>query len=205
MDPEGRAEERSSPAWWPILKYLAHAYAFNLTFLVLLVPFAFVFVVLAVLGSWIGIFIGILLLFMLIGAVNSFFTRLLWFDVRGGWRVYLVHGLVLSLVLIPASLLVLAALDALFPALRGDSMEALPGFGVVLPSFLALLFVGLVTAPFFGFVMVRIARIWKTAEVPKEGPVMEVRVPAGFKPCFVCGAAVPDSKLYCSSCGTLVT
>jgi len=212
MEPGGPLRsDRSRRAWRTILKYVLHAYAFNLAFLVLLFPMAFVLILLVALGSWIGLLIGLLLLLVLIGAINSFFTRLLWFDVRGGWRVYLVHGVILGLVTLPASLLLVLLVGALFPALGSESMGELPGLGLALPSFLVGLAVGLLSAPFLGFLMVRVASIWKIAEPLRETPAplgaegKNVHVPTGSIQCVVCGAVVQSSKLYCPSCGTMIT
>lgn len=195
-----------------VLKYFVHAYAFNLTFLALLLPMAGLLVLLVALGSWIGLLIGVLLLLMLMGAINSFFTRILWFEVRGGWRVYLVHGLILGLVILPAAFLLSTLIGALFPSLGSVSMGELPGIGLALPSFWIGLIAGLASAPFLGFLMVRIASVWKVEVVPIRASAertdannVQVDVPTGSTRCVVCGAVVPKSKLYCPSCGTMVT
>ncbi len=70
-----------------VAKCILHAYAFNLLFVILLFPLLLAFVVLVLVGSFLGLAIGFALLLVVFGAINSFLARRLWFPVRGGWLV----------------------------------------------------------------------------------------------------------------------
>ena len=165
-------------------------------------------ILLIVFGSLIGLFLGILLILIVMGAVNAFYTQLLWFPVRGGWLAYLSHGIVLALILGPTSLALSWLLAAAFPALAQEPGGTVPEVGFTLPSVLVSLVTSLVSAPVFGFLMVRIASIWRVPGGPPLGEspfdtTDSEEVPPGYKKCVACDAIFPDSKTHCTSCGSM--
>jgi hypothetical protein len=63
-------------------RYFVHGLAFSLMFLVLAIVWVFLLIILVGIGFFIGLIIGLGLLFLIIGGLNSFITSLLWFEVK---------------------------------------------------------------------------------------------------------------------------
>jgi hypothetical protein len=80
-------------------KYFLHGLLFVALGTAFILVWVFVAAFLIVFGLIIGLIIALALLCIIYGFVNSFVTRLLWFPVKNGWKVYLVHGLLLGITL----------------------------------------------------------------------------------------------------------
>lgn len=88
-----------------LLRYFIHGFAYSILMLILGVLWAVTFAVLLVIGSFIGFIIGLLVLFVLVGGLNSLLTDIIWsVHVKTGWTTILVHGLVLVIVLVIAGI-----------------------------------------------------------------------------------------------------
>lgn len=62
---------------------------------------AVAFVILVVFGKFIGLIIALVLLFFIIGGLNTFLTELIWdIYVRSSWQSILGHGLALFIILL---------------------------------------------------------------------------------------------------------
>jgi len=81
-------------------------------------PFLAVMVILVMFGSFIGLLIGLGLLFLIIGLINGVLGSFLWEIERGeGLLKTLVHGLVLDIILIIVSLVTFYLPSLFFPGL----------------------------------------------------------------------------------------
>lgn len=83
-----------------ISKYFIHGLAFSILFLILGVAWSFALVILVGLGSIIGLIIGLGLLFLIVGFLNSLITDFLWFTVNKSFLSTLFHGIVLFMLLL---------------------------------------------------------------------------------------------------------
>jgi len=90
------------PSWWlSPRKYFLHGILFSLLILVLVIVWVFISAILILTGYFIGLIIALILLFLGIGSLNSFLTRLVWsIPIKSGWISLLIHGFVLSIALI---------------------------------------------------------------------------------------------------------
>jgi signal transduction histidine kinase len=87
-----------------LLRYFIHGVAFSTLFLVLAIIWIFVFF-LVIIGSFLGILIGIVVLFFFIGGLNTFLTRWIWSaDIRSDLLSLFIHGVGLFVALLIASL-----------------------------------------------------------------------------------------------------
>ena len=66
-------------------KYFVHGIAFSSLFLILAVAWTFTLIFLVAIGFFIGLIIGLGLLFLIVGDLNAFITSLLWFKVKTGF------------------------------------------------------------------------------------------------------------------------
>lgn len=137
-------------------KYTAHGLAFAILFLIVGVAWAAIFLVLAICGFLIGIAIGLVLYFVLMGYVNSIVTEVLWFPVKTGLVTCLGHGFLLFLALLPVNLV-----------LFGVQL-------VVRPDLLVTLMLFVASSPLAGAIAKLVARIW---EMPRAPPMPDL-VPA---------------------------
>lgn len=129
-------------------KYFLHGIAFSLIFLVVGIAWAVITVLLVVCGLFLGLAIALVLLFVLMGYVNSFVTEALWFPVRTASLTCLGHGLLLFLALLPLNLIVLG-------------VQAF-----VTPNILVALVIFVATAPIAGFLAKSVASLWRTEAPP---------------------------------------
>lgn len=95
--PEIKEKEK---AWKSIAKYFIHGILFSLLFNVLAIAWALGLLMLVVLGSFLGLAIGVVVLILIIGFLNAVITTQLWFKVKTGFWDLLLHGLVLFIVLL---------------------------------------------------------------------------------------------------------
>ena len=92
-------------AWKDLwLRYFAHGALFSLLMLFLALVWIVVTVPLVLCGAFIGLAIALFLLVMAIGYLNTFLTELIWdTSMDFGWKSVFVHGLLLMVVLLVAS------------------------------------------------------------------------------------------------------
>ncbi len=69
------------------------------------------------LGFIIGLIIGVGLLFLIVGYVNSFITDLLWFSVRTSFWSTMFHGFVLFVVLLIVGVIFVSIPNTAFPGM----------------------------------------------------------------------------------------
>jgi hypothetical protein len=83
-----------------LARYFVHGIAFSILLTLLGIAWAILLVILMIAGAFIGLIIGFILLFIIIGGLNIFLADILWgIVVRGGWKTFLLHGVVLSFIL----------------------------------------------------------------------------------------------------------
>lgn len=87
--------------WTAFIKYFLHGIFFSVLFLLLGLTWVFIFASLIVLGSFIGFVIGIGILFLLVGVINSVLGVYLWNIDAGGKGLLGIffHGLTLFIIL----------------------------------------------------------------------------------------------------------
>ncbi len=124
-------------------KCAAHGLAFSAIFFLLSIAWAALLVILVVCGLYLGLAIGIVLLFVFMGYVNAFVSEALWFRVRTGFVPCLGHGFLLFLALLPVNLTVVAVQALVTP----DPLVSL------------LLFVAL--SPVTGLFAKKVAGLWE--------------------------------------------
>ena len=96
---------------WILLKYFLHGIAFSAILIVLILFWSVLLVVLVTFGYVIGLILGLIALFYLLGGVNTYLTGVIWgIRVKRGWKTLLRHGLVLfmGLVLVHIPALIVA-------------------------------------------------------------------------------------------------
>jgi len=86
--------EEKEKIWKTIVKYFVHGAAFSVIFTILAILWLFGLLLLIILGSFIGLIIGFVLLILIMGGLNSALTSVLWFPVRTSfWNVNNSHYL----------------------------------------------------------------------------------------------------------------
>jgi len=134
--------------WRTLARYFIHGMAFSFLFFVLSIAWVFAAISLVNIGALIGLVIGVVLLFLLVGFINSIITTNLWFRVRSRFWDLLFHGIALSVVLL-----------------------ALNGITISLPNFaspgIATSIITFVIAAFLdGFAAVKLAGYWRAECAP---------------------------------------
>jgi hypothetical protein len=87
------------------LKYILHGVAFTVINGVIAVGWAILLAFLLIMGSFIGLIIGLFVLVLAIGYINTIITEYLWgVNMEEGWKVFLTHGIFLFIVLLVASI-----------------------------------------------------------------------------------------------------
>jgi len=124
-------------------KYFVHGIAFSFLFAILAVAWVFILVILVGIGFFIGLILGLGLLFLIVGGLNAFVTSLLWFNVKKGFWDLLVHGVVLFFILLIVSVFII-----FLPNL------VLPGIATTIVTFLVAAFVD-------GLIAQKVARWWE--------------------------------------------
>jgi len=149
---EEKSKIREKEKTWKILaKFFVHGLAFSLLFTVLAILWIFGFLILILLGSFIGLIIGLGILMLIIGGLNSLLTSLLWFPVKTSFWSILGHGIVLFIMLS-----IVNSIFLLVPSL------AFPGITTTAITFIIGAFLD-------GFVSKKVARWWKE-EYPEDIP-----------------------------------
>lgn len=96
------------PPWKKAMKYFIHGIAFSLLFLALEIVWIFSSFFLISIGSILGLIIGAILLFLIVGVVNSVISELVWrFSVRYSTMRIFFHGLILFIILLVVDLVLM--------------------------------------------------------------------------------------------------
>ena len=103
--------------WKNLAKYFVHGIAFSLLFTILAIIWAFILLILVSLGWFIGLIIGLGILMLIIGGLNSFLTDLLWFPVKTSFWSILGHGIILFIVLLIVNGIFVIAPTLIFPGI----------------------------------------------------------------------------------------
>lgn len=144
-------KKEKEKTWKGVLKYFLHGFAFSVLLIILFLAWTFGFVVLVLLGSFIGLIIGLGLLMLVVGFVNCILTSWMWFPVKSGLWDILFHGIALSAILLIADV-ILSVPYFIFPGIATAIITR-----VVLGSFI------------YGFIGKKVAGWWRTEreEIPK--------------------------------------
>jgi len=134
--------------WKDLMKYFIHGLAFSILFFVLAVAWTFILVILVGVGAIIGLIIGVGLLFLIVGFLNSVVTAYLWFEVKFRLLDILLHGIFLFVVLFVVNGIVVAVPNLVLPRIATSVIA------FVIAAFLD------------GFAAKRVARWWKAEYVP---------------------------------------
>jgi hypothetical protein len=126
-----------------LAKYFFHGFAFSLLYTVLFILWVLGLLMLIVLGSWIGLIIGIGILMLIVGGLNAFLTSFLWFPVNTSLGSIFVHGIVLFILLLIVNSITLLLPSAAFPGMATTIAT------LVLGSFID------------GFVCKQVATLWE--------------------------------------------
>jgi hypothetical protein len=132
-----------------LVRYFLHGIAFSVLLLLLEIGWAFIFVLLTVTGYLIGIILGFIVLFFIIGGLNAILTEFIWsIPMRSDWKGLLSHGFVLFLVLL---------------------IVAIPSYLVafVAPSIVTSIVLSVVYAFIDGYVAKNIGKMWELEEEPE--------------------------------------
>ena len=121
--------------WKLLAKYFAHGIAFSLLFTILTIAWFFGLTILTVFGAFIGFIIGLGILMLIVGGVNSFLTSLLWFPVRTSLWSLVGHGLVLFIALLIVDGIFVMIPSVVFPGIVTTVITFI--FGSFLNGFVA--------------------------------------------------------------------
>jgi hypothetical protein len=123
-------------------RYFAHGIAWSVLMFIVGIAWSFITLMLVFAGWFLGLIIGFILLFILMGEVNSAITRGIWdIDVESDWKGNLIHGIVLFIALLIAGI----------PS--GLVRLVMPDLGTAIILFVLYCFVN-------GFVAKKVAMIW---------------------------------------------
>ena len=102
--------------WKDLAKYFIHGIAFSILYALFALAWAAILVILVGLGSFIGLIIGIVLLILIVGFINTALGVYLWNIDAGGkgfWGMFF-HGLVFFIILLIVGLVVSFLLNLVF-------------------------------------------------------------------------------------------
>jgi ABC-type dipeptide/oligopeptide/nickel transport system permease component len=102
--------------WKEIVKYFVHGLLFSTLLFVLGIAWTFVLTFLIGFAAMMGLIIGLILLFLMVGFLNSVISSYLWFEVKFGFWDSLFHGIVLFSALIVLDI-VLKIPTSVFPGI----------------------------------------------------------------------------------------
>jgi ribosomal protein L37AE/L43A len=98
----------TTPLWKKTVKFFVHGIAFSGLFFALEIVWALTGVFLILIGSLIGLIIGILLLFIIVGVANSIVSRFVWgFSMKDSATNIFFHGLILFIILLVVDLVLM--------------------------------------------------------------------------------------------------
>ena len=139
------------PSLTDLWKYFLHGIAFDALLFILFFFSGSILVLLAVVGSFLGLIIGLVILVILVGVINTFITETLWFKIEISWAKYLYQGILLLIIL------GIVGLPLQFLYTQSTSLTVAPR---VLAG--AVLFLG--GALIYGYIAKRVASIWLLPE-----------------------------------------
>lgn len=88
-----------------LARYFLHGIAFSALLIALGIAWILILAVLVTTGAIIGLILGVIVLFFIIGGINTFLTDAIWnVTMRQDWKGILTHGFVLFIVLILAGI-----------------------------------------------------------------------------------------------------
>ncbi len=125
------------------MKYFVHGIVFTGLYALLVLVWALLFAGLVLAGAFIGLIIGFVILMLIVGALNSLLTDLLWFPVKMAWTSTFGHGFLLFMSLAIMNLILVTAPNQVFPSIATKVI-----------TFLIAAFVD-------GWVAKKVAGIWK--------------------------------------------
>jgi len=109
-------KEKPKITWKNLAKYFVHGIAFSILFTLLAFAWAFVMILLVSLGSIIGLIIGIGLLFLIVGFINTVLGVHLWnIEAETGFWSLFFHGLVLFIIFLIVNLITSVLPNLAFP------------------------------------------------------------------------------------------
>lgn len=103
--------------WKDLAKYFIHGIAFSVLFFILGIVWVFAFALLVVVGFIIGLIIGICLLFLIVGFLNSVITSFLWFEVKTSFWDLFFHGLAFFIILLVVNGIFVTVPSLVFPGI----------------------------------------------------------------------------------------
>ena len=96
---------REKMSWVGVKKYILHGFVFSLLMFAILIGWIFILGFLVVIGSVIGLIIGVVALVYVIGWLNVNLTRYFWhIEADSKWTALIAHGFVLLLALLLVSI-----------------------------------------------------------------------------------------------------
>jgi len=98
-----------------LAKYFVHGVLYSIFGIVMLFVWAFILLFLVAIGSILGLIIGLGVLVLFIGGLNSIITLLLWFPVKMSFWNIIFHGLTLSIVLLIVNGIFITIPNLVFP------------------------------------------------------------------------------------------
>jgi ribosomal protein L37AE/L43A len=130
-------------SWEKLGRFFVHGIAFTVLFFALEFLWIFSSLILVAIGSFLGLIIGILLLFLIVGAVNSVVSRFVWgFSMQDSAINIFLHGLVLSLILLVVDIVLL------LPTLASQANPIVTALRLIVSCF------------FYGLIGKKIAEMW---------------------------------------------
>jgi cation transport ATPase len=143
---ENRMSKENEKTEKVLAKYFLHGVAFSFLFMILAILWSFGLFVLIVLGSWIGLIIGVGILMLITGGLNTLLTSVLWFPVKTSFSSILVHGIVLFILLVIVNSIAIFLPSVVFP-----------GTAATIVTFILGSFID-------GYVCKQVARLWEGEE-----------------------------------------
>lgn len=171
--------------WIDLAKYFIHGMAFSLILMVLGFVWFFLVLVLVSIGFLLGFLIGLILLFFLIGGLNSILTNTIWsIPIETGWKSLLSHGILLSVLLIIAHIPIYAIVLG-FSSSNTIFVGEIASWGEVLPYLIIFVVVEVFID---GLLAKSVAGWWKKFECIHCG----MKLPKYAKECYYCGLVQPS-------------
>jgi hypothetical protein len=135
-------------------KYFLHGALFTILSTLLSLVGVFLLVGLVLIGSLLGLVIGIGILLIFYGYANSLITEYLWFPVQTGWKTYLGHGFIL--------LVAIVFVEVVPITLFSDQILSMSP----IDQAVTIVLVNIIFAFIDGVIGKRVARIWRKSPSP---------------------------------------
>ncbi len=112
-------EEEQENRWRVFAKYFTHGIAFSLLFVVLALVGIFIIAFLTLIGSFIGLIIGLGILMVAVGGLNCFLADIIWgIETNTSFWSLLLHGVALFFVLLIVNLILVIGPNLAFPRIE---------------------------------------------------------------------------------------